>query len=391
MLPAEVSHRPGSCRAGILDAGRLDALLEAVRARGWTVLGPQVRDGAIVYDTLGAASELPVDWRDEQSGGHYRLKRRGDGALFGYTVGPHSWKRYLFPAEQRLFRARRTADGIEFLPEPIDPPRLAFLGVRACELRALAIQDRVFLGGEHVDPGYKARRERVFVIAVNCGQAGGTCFCLSMGSGPKATTGFDIALTELMGEGGHRFLVEAGSERGSEVVSGLGLRPAEASDLGAAEAAIRRAESQMGRALETDGIRELLQRTLEHGRWDEVAGRCLSCANCTLACPTCFCSTVEEVTDLTGEHAERWRKWDSCFTLSFSYVVGGSVRGSVKGRYRQWLTHKLGTWIDQFGESGCVGCGRCITWCPVGIDLTEEVRALRGPGPGGDTAGGGQG
>jgi ferredoxin len=132
----------------------------------------------------------------------------------------------------------------------------------------------------------------------------------------------------------------------------------------------------MTRAVRTEGIRELLAATLDHPRWDDVASRCLTCTNCTLVCPTCFCSTVEDVTDLTGRTAERWRRWDSCFTLGHSYLHGGSVRSTARDRYRQWLTHKLGTWIDQFGHSGCVGCGRCITWCPVGIDITEEVAAL---------------
>ena len=135
----------------------------------------------------------------------------------------------------------------------------------------------------------------------------------------------------------------------------------------------------MGRTLDTDGIKELLYGSYEHRRWDDVAARCLACANCTLVCPTCFCATVEDVTDLTGDHAERWRRWDSCFTLEHSYLHGGSVRTSTRARYRQWLTHKLATWIDQFGTSGCVGCGRCITWCPVAIDITAEVAAIRAP------------
>ena len=134
---------------------------------------------------------------------------------------------------------------------------------------------------------------------------------------------------------------------------------------------------QQVRNIDTTGIKELLYQNFEHPRWDNVAGRCLTCANCTMVCPTCFCTTVEDVTDVTGDHAERWRRWDSCFTQSFSYIHGGSVRTSAKSRYRQWMTHKLASWIDQFGSSGCVGCGRCITWCPVGIDITEEVRAIR--------------
>ena len=150
-----------------------------------------------------------------------------------------------------------------------------------------------------------------------------------------------------------------------------------AADLAAAAASVDRAAQQMGRAMDTHDIRDLLLDNLDHPRWDAVASRCLSCANCTLVCPTCFCSAVEDTTDLSGEEAERARVWDSCFSVDYSYIHGGSVRQSGRSRYRQWMTHKLGTWFDQFGTSGCVGCGRCITWCPVGIDITEEVAAIR--------------
>ena len=360
-----------------LERADLPSLFEVLQARGYRVVGPTLRDGAIVYDTLDAVADLPAGWTDAQEGGTYRLTRRNDAALFGYVVGPHSWKKFLFPPEERIFRARRTEDGFEVLPEEIEAPKLAFLGVRSCEIHAITIQDKVFIGGPFVDPSYKMRRENVFIIAVNCGQAGGTCFCVSMKTGPKATGGFDLALTEIFDGDRHYFVIESGSDAGAEVLAELPQRPAEESEVAAADAAVARAASQMGRTLDTNGIKELLYRNLEHPRWDDVANRCLSCANCTLVCPTCFCSNVEDVTDLTGEHAERWRKWDSCFTVGFSHLAGGDVRPSVRSRYRQWLTHKVGTWIDQFGTSGCVGCGRCITWCPVAIDLTEEVRVIR--------------
>jgi ferredoxin len=224
---------------------------------------------------------------------------------------------------------------------------------------------------------YQSRRENIFVVAVNCSQAGGTCFCVSMNTGPQATAGFDLALTEILQEDRHYFVAEIGSEKGAAVLHKIPHQPVTDEDRAQAENVLARTAAQMGRQLDTAGIKNLLYRNTEAPRWEHVAARCLSCANCTMVCPTCFCTTVEEVTDLTGEVAERWRKWDSCFTLDFSYIHGGSVRPSVKARYRQWLTHKLAAWIDQFGVSGCVGCGRCITWCPVGIDLTEEVHALR--------------
>ncbi|MDE3067407.1 MAG: 4Fe-4S dicluster domain-containing protein [Verrucomicrobiota bacterium] len=365
----------------VLQAEDLDMLIQNLRKRGHQVIGPTRREGAIVYEELASAQNLPAGWTDEQDGGTYRLKRRTDGALFGYAVGPHSWKEFVHPPAQRLYRARRNGKQVEFLPETPPAAKCAFLGVRACELNAIAIQDRVFLGGPVVDPGYQSRRQQLFLIAVNCTVAGGTCFCASMNTGPKAASGYDVALTEVMESGRHYFMTEAGTDRGAEVLSQLPLQRATSRQEQIAADMVSQTARRMARQMDTTGIEELFYRNYEHPRWDDVAKRCLTCANCTLVCPTCFCTTVEDTADLTGQHAERWRKWDSCFTLDFSYIAGGSVRSSSRARYRQWLTHKLATWMDQFGTSGCVGCGRCITWCPAAIDLTEEVRALREGGP----------
>ena len=361
----------------ILAVSDLYSLFQALKERGYRIMGPVLRDGAIAYDELPSVDDLPRGWTDEQDGGTYRVKRRQDAALFGYSVGPHSWKRFFLPPVMRLWRSERRNGGFEVHGEPQDAPKYAFLAVRSCDLYAIDVQGTVFLRGPFTDPVYKARRENAFIIAVNCGQAGGTCFCVSMGTGPKATSGFDLALTEVLERERHYFVVEVGSEQGAELLGELPCRRATAEEEGAAEAVSARAAAQMGRVMDTTDIKELLYRNYEHPRWEDVANRCLTCANCTNVCPTCFCTTLEDVTDLKGQQAERWRRWDSCFTMDFSYIHGGSIRASAKSRYRQWMTHKLATWIDQFGTSGCVGCGRCITWCPVGIDITEEVRAIR--------------
>jgi ferredoxin len=367
----------------------LQRIIEGLARQGYRVIGPTVRDGAIVYDTVARLEELPVGWTDQQDGGRYRLERRGDGALFGYAVGPHSWKRFLHPPIERLWQARREGDGFSVIENEEAAEPLAFLGVRACELRAIAIQDRVFLAGQYLDKSYKIRRDHSFIVAINCGQAGGTCFCVSMDAGPKVDAGFDLALTELIEEGRHMFVLEVGSAAGADMVKDLPGRPASEEEIKAAEEVVARTKGQMGRSLDTSGLKELLQANPNHPRWEEVAERCLTCGNCTNVCPTCFCTTVDDTTDLAGATAERVRRWDSCFTLDFSYIHGGSVRNSARSRYRQWMTHKLAHWIDQFGSSGCVGCGRCITWCPVGIDITEEAAAIRAaPEPSrGDTDG----
>jgi ferredoxin len=361
--------------ARLLKPDGIDRLIDLLRGRGYTVVGPQVRDGAVVYDELDSAAALPAGWTDVQDGGTYRLERRRDDALFGFAVGPTSWKRFLFPPRVTLWRARQDGDDLRVEEEPIEAGPYAFVGVRPCELAAIAIQDRVFLGGRYADRDYAARRENAFLVAVNCHEPGGTCFCVSMDTGPTARGGYDLLLTELL-ESGHRFLVEAGSQSGEEILAALGGAEASDVDLDAATDQAEHAARRMGRQLDADGIRDLLRDNLEHPRWDDVAERCLTCGNCTLACPTCFCSAVEDANDLAGE-AARSRVWDSCYSVDYSYIHGGAVRQTPRARYRQWLTHKLGTWHDQFGSSGCVGCGRCITWCPVGIDITEEVAAIR--------------
>ncbi|MGA8543513.1 MAG: 4Fe-4S dicluster domain-containing protein [Thermoplasmata archaeon] len=358
-----------------LDRSDFPSFLSSLRGAGYRVVGPTVRDGAIVYGEIHADSDLPVGWTDRQEAGTYRLERRRDAALFGYNVGPHSWKKYLFPSRERLWTAARKDGSFEVRPEPVDETPLAFLGVRACELAAIGVSDHVF--GKARDPAYLERRRRVLRIAVQCGQAAPTCFCVSMGTGPAIQTGYDLSLTEVLGPDRHFFLVEVGSAEGAGVLNGVPLQPASSGETETATEIVARTAASMHRTMDTSGIRDLLVTNPEHPRWAIVARRCLSCTNCTMACPTCFCQTTEEVPDLSGETVERWRRWDSCFNSGFSAVHGTSVRATTDSRYRQWLTHKLGTWHDQFGESGCVGCGRCITWCPVGIDLTEEVAAIR--------------
>ncbi|MCF6525869.1 4Fe-4S dicluster domain-containing protein [Streptomyces sp. JJ36] len=361
----------------VLGTDGLDALVRELAARGRTVIGPTVRDGAVVLAELSRGDELPYGWGVELEAGHYRVRERADGAAFAHSAGPQSWKTYLHPQREREWTADRGPDGsftvAEDRPAPVS---YAFLGVRPCDLRAIHVQDRVLTSGPLSDERYRGRRERAFLVAVECTEPGATCFCTSMGTGPAAGEGHDLVLTEVVDEAGHRFHARAGSAEGADVLARLPQRPADDATRAAAAAGVAAAADRMGRTMPAVDLRELMQETLSAARWDDVAARCLTCGNCTMACPTCFCTSTEDVTDLTGDHAERWRRWESCFDLEFTHLPGGTVRGSTRSRYRQWATHKLGTWYDQFGSSGCVGCGRCIVWCPVGIDITEEAHAL---------------
>jgi ferredoxin len=352
-------------------------LFEALHNRGYESVGPTVRDRTIVYDRITTVDDLPIGWTETQEAGTYQLERRDDQALFGYVVGPHSFKKYLFPAQHTLFALEKGADGVKLVESPTSTPKYAFIGMRPCELAAVEIQDRVFGGGTYTDTEYLKRRQQAFVVTVNCVVTGGTCFCTSMGTGPRARAGFDLAITELLGETDHRFLIEAGSQLGEQVLADLPHRPAEPDQVAEADRLLEAAAGRMGRSLDTNGIKELLLDNPEHPRWERVGEQCLTCTNCTMVCPTCFCATVEDAQALDGSSAERIRRWDSCFTTEFSYIHGGSLRTSAAARYRQWMTHKLASWIDQFGTSGCVGCGRCITWCPVGIDITKIAAVIR--------------
>jgi len=357
---------------GFLPRAELDRLLDLLAGDGRRIVGPTVSGGAIVYDEIRHAADLPAGWTADQGPGTYRLRSTGTDRQFDYAVGPTSWKRETFPPRVPITLGRRVDGQVTFEDaQPVVQP-VALLGVRGCEIAALLTQDTVLAHGPVVDRDYAARRASALIVAVECSVPAETCFCTSMGTGPEVTDGFDLAMTEL----DDGFVVRAGSPAGERLLERLALTAADADRTTAAADAVAGARAMMGDPVPQAGLPARLIAAADSPRWAEIAERCLACANCTLVCPTCFCTSVTQVSDLDGVESVAERTWDSCFTLGFAKVAGGNFRPRVEDRYRQWLTHKFGTWWDQFGMSGCVGCGRCVTWCPVGIDIREELLAV---------------
>jgi ferredoxin len=355
----------------------LDAIIAELRNRGHRVIGPRFDHGAIVHGDIASTADLPRGRRDVQAPGTYKVEERSDGALFGFSAGVHAWKPFLHPAVVTLWTARREGPCVSIENAAASVPRLALFGVRPCDLAALKILDRVLLQRIVADEDYRRRRDGLFVVAANCTDPVSTCFCTSMGTGPHARAGFDLALTEILRGGAPRFAVEIGTREGAAVMSSVSSQAVRQEERDALREAHERAASAIGRRLETDGLAEWLTANPDHPNWHAAAERCLTCGNCTAVCPTCFCTTVRDITSLTGEGSERQRLWDSCFTSEFSYIHGGAIRQSATARLRHRVTHKLGTWHAQFGTTGCVGCGRCSTWCPAAIDMTTEICMMR--------------
>ncbi|MFD0981346.1 4Fe-4S dicluster domain-containing protein [Tropicimonas aquimaris] len=349
-------------------------LVAALRDESWQVIAPVERNGSLVLAPIRSANDLPRGRVDQASPGNVRIEEGRPERWFDYTLPASGWKRWLYPPRRQLWQATRVRDAFDLETPLPDPENVAFMGLRPCDLAAIERLDAVLGPEGAADTEYMRRRRHMLSVVVQCARAVETCFCAGMGTGPRAEHGFDLALTEL--ETG--LLVEAGSQRGVGILERLPSREAREKDIEEARAISQKTARMQRRSLPPSAAQNIAQAP-DHPEWDRLAARCLACGNCTLVCPTCFCTDVEDTTDLSGKHAERWQVWDSCFATAFSFLHEGPVRTSVRSRYRHWLTHKLATWYDQFGTSGCVGCGRCIAWCPVGIDLTAAAEAIAQP------------
>jgi ferredoxin len=357
-------------RPGFLPRSSLQTLFTALIQAGYKIYGPRVRDGVIQFEHLDDPDSLPVGVTNDQQPGHYRLNTWESQRLFDWNHGPQTIKPLCFAPREVLWQEQAEPYGFKRVLPQATPT--AVIGVRACDLAALAIQDHHFELEMRPDPHYKQRRDSLLLIGIDCAHSADTCFCASTGDGPALDAGYDIGMAEL-DEG---FLIWHRSDKGQAITDQLELQSADDGQLEAMLQATSQAAREQTRKMPVNEELQQLYKRLDHGHWDQVAERCLSCGNCTAVCPTCFCYQVEHEMALTGDMAEMVRSWDSCFSPTHSDMGHFKVRSEVKHRYRQWLTHKLAGWQVQQRRIGCTGCGRCITWCPVGIDLTQEVTAV---------------
>ncbi len=284
-------------------------------------------------------------------------------------------RQFIYPSRQTLFNIDRKTGRHETIT-PKEAKRRMIFAIHPCDMHAISVLDRTFLEG-FKDAYYKERREQTLTVVLNCNEACESGFCESMGTGPflQLADGFDVVLTSKLND----YLVEFGSEEGKRIFENVdSTRSTTSQDFTEKEEIEARARGSFEKKIETGGLPELLMQNLDHPVYKRTAeSRCLGCTNCTMVCPTCYCYNIEDTTSYDLQTTKRSRYWDSCQELNFARVHEGNFRSSRKARLRQFVTHKLSTWVEQYGCFGCIGCGRCMTWCPTKIDLTEIAKEIQ--------------
>jgi ferredoxin len=353
----------------------IPALLRNLQGLGYTVVGPSLSEGVVRLREIDDAGDLAAGILDEHAPGRYTVAS-GSRLMFASVNGPDSPKKFLHPAEVEIQRLAEADRGFKEVSRFHSQKKYAFVGIRPCDLKGVEVMDRTMMAPGFEDPVYSSfRKDSVFVV-VNCTRSGSNCFCTTMGTGPEAESGYDVAITELPDK-----LILDVPEKSIGLLRGVDATPASEDDVREGREAVARARDQMNRRFERENLSAKMGEGMDSSVWGQAAERCLACGNCSLVCPTCFCNSLQDREDLAEGTVSRVRVWDSCLSKEFTYSAGGNPRQQKLARYRQFVMHKFAYWPEQFGPYGCVGCGRCVTWCPVGIDITATVSGvLKGSG-----------
>jgi len=280
-------------------------------------------------------------------------------------------KEVFFPQTEILFTYRVGKKGVEIEEAPALRRKVVLLGVRPCDARGFVLLDKFFSFGEHKDLYYLEKMENTTTIGLACNHPLSTCFCTSIGGSPFGKEGVDLLLQDL----NDKYLIETVTEKGEKFIEKFPwLKDAEKGDIEKAKRLSEDAEKAIRSKVSVEGVSEKLDRMFDDPIWDQIRQRCVGCGVCTYLCPTCCCFDILD--EETGE-GKRVRIWDSCqfpfFTLQGS---GHNPRPSEKERMRQRIMHKFNYYVKNFGESLCVGCGRCVRECPVNLDIREVVEEI---------------
>jgi ferredoxin len=279
-------------------------------------------------------------------------------------------KSAVFPQTETLYRFQL---GKTELAAPQPGEELILLGVRPCDARAIKLVEKLFRWDVD-DPYYLRRRELTTVVGLACLEPGLNCFCPSLGGGPASTEGLDLLMVDL----GDSYYLEPLTDKGRslmDLASGL-LEEAGEEGLQKKEEAVRRAEEKIRRTVDTDGVPEILPDLWEHPLWQKTAAGCLGCGTCTYLCPTCHCFDIQD--EIEGFEARRCRMWDSCMFEEYTlHTSGHNPRPTRRERTRNRINHKYSYFVRKFNVIACVGCGRCVNYCPVNIDLIETLREVK--------------